>query len=82
MIKQLYNLQFPDYCRTFTIFDYKFSRVANYKERLKSLQHLISSIGEYNMKANNGEHAITAEVEFPKKEKKAVLARAKDNATG
>ena len=79
--KEIYNLEFPDYCKEFNIFGYVFKRVDDYEERVKRLQHLVSGVDEYSIKANTGTHNITSFVERPIKEKKAVLPWAKNSAT-
>jgi len=78
--KNVCNLEFPDYCKKFNIEGYVFKRVDNYEERVKSLQHLVTAYSEYSISINTGTHNITAFVEIPAKEKKAVLPWAKNNA--
>lgn len=72
-IKYIYNLEFPSHCNEFDIFGYKFKRVDDYKEKVKSIQHLISVHSEFSIDATTGNHAITAFVKIPTVEKKAVL---------
>lgn len=71
--RNIYNLEFPSYCQELNIFGYRFKRVLDYKEKFLSLQHLITSHYEFSVQANNGGHAITATVEIPPTEEKAVL---------
>lgn len=56
-----------------TVFGYRFTRVDDYQEQVLRLQHLGSSIAEFEKRANTGEHAITANVEIPEPEEQAVL---------
>jgi len=78
--KSIYNLEFPEYCKELDIFGYVFKRVDEYEERLKSLQNLPGGVGEYSIDTNTGTHNITAFVEIPTKEKRAVLPWAENNA--
>ncbi|MCQ3929150.1 MAG: hypothetical protein DPW16_01715 [Chloroflexi bacterium] len=81
MRKWIYNLEFPDWCPVLTIFGYKFIRVEDYQNRLNQLQHLVTVHSEFEVLANTGQHAITAYVEIPKSEDKAVLEWANQNCT-
>ena len=47
--------------------------VEEYKERVQSLQHLVSSHREFAQPQNTGTHAITAHLDLPSKEKKPVI---------
>jgi hypothetical protein len=73
MRKKVYNLEFSPWSPGFEVFGYNFSRVENYEEKIKSLQHLASGHSEFGLKTNTGNHAITAYVEIPENEEKAVL---------
>jgi len=64
-----------------TIFEYRFTRVDDYQDRIVSLQHLITSSSEFEIHANTGKHAITAYVEIPEREKEAALAWAYTSET-
>lgn len=73
MTRSIYNLEFPSWCPELTIFGYRFTRVENYQEQVIRLQHLGSSIAEFEKRSNTGGHAITANVEIPKPEEQAIL---------
>lgn len=79
--KNVYNLEFPIYCKQLNIGRYVFKRVKDYEKRIKSLQHLTEVHSEYSISRNTGSHSITAFVEIPTKQKKAVLPWAKNNPT-
>jgi hypothetical protein len=79
--RYVYNFIFPRGCRELTIHGYVFKRVAEYKERVQTLQHLISVYSEFDRPINTGTHAVTAEVTFPLKEKKPVLEWGDNKAT-
>ena len=82
MRKEIYNLEFRSDCPAMTIFGYRFTRVDDYKDKIASLQHLITSYSEFAIHANTGKHAITAYVEIPEREKESALAWADgSNAT-
>jgi hypothetical protein len=69
----VYNLEFPSWCPEINLFGYRFFRVDNYKDQIQRLQQVGDSFSEFEIKANTGEHAITAYVEIPRKEKRAIL---------
>jgi len=78
--KEIYNLEFPSWCQEMTIFGYKFSRLDDYKSRLADLQHFITVSGEFTINKNlQGKHSITAYVDIPDTEEKAVIGQ--DNHT-
>ncbi|OYD17569.1 hypothetical protein CH333_00120 [candidate division WOR-3 bacterium JGI_Cruoil_03_44_89] len=79
--KKIYNLEFPSYCEKLNIGGHVFKRVKDYEKQVKSLQHLTTVLSEYSISANTGSHNITAFVELPIKEKKAVFPWDKNNAT-
>lgn len=79
--KKIYNLEFPIYCKKLNIGGYVFRRVEDYERQVKSLQHLTTSLSEYSISANTGAHNITAFVDLPIKEKKAVFPWDKNSAT-
>ena len=79
--KQIYNLEFPSFCKEMDIAGYIFRRVPEYKERVKSLQHTVSVISEFKKLMTTGTHAITAIVDLPFKEKSAVLPWGHDKPT-
>ncbi len=81
MRKHVYNLQFPLLCSEMTIFGYRFTKVDDYADRIIRLQHLGTSYSEFEIRANTGEHAITAYVDIPEHEEKAVLEWADSNST-
>ena len=71
--KFVYNLEFPSWCKEITISNYHFYRVEEYKEKVRNLQHLVNSKAEFDLPANTGSHEITAFVECPSTEPKAIL---------
>ncbi|MEA1959516.1 MAG: hypothetical protein U9N44_07685 [Chloroflexota bacterium] len=73
MRKEVYNLEFPSWCKEMTIFGYRFTRVDDYQERLQSLQHLPTFRSEFQIRANTGSHAVTAYVNIPEREEKPVI---------
>lgn len=81
MRKQVYNLEFPSWCPEMTIFGYRFTRVDNYANQVVRLQHMVTVYSEFEIRANTGEHAITAYVDFPECEEKAVLEWADSSNT-
>ncbi len=81
MRKQVYNLEFPRNCRDLTILGHQFTRVDDYKDRVASLQYLGPIHSEFDIHANTGKHAITAYVDLPRNEQKAVLAWADGSNT-
>ena len=60
----IYNLEFPAFIKAVNINGYRFTRVPEYPDRLKSLQHFVGFYHEFQVETNFGENAITAEV-FP-----------------
>jgi len=77
----VYNFIFPQGCKQLSIDGYVFRRVDEYRERVQSLQHLISSFSEFDQPMNTGTHAVTACVDLPSKEKKPVIEWGDKNAT-
>lgn len=74
--KEIYNLEFPSWCQELTIFGYKFSRLDDYKSRLADLQHFITVSDEFTINKNlQGKHSITAYVNIPDVEEKAVIGQ-------
>ena len=65
MKRKIYNLEFPPWCPEINIYGYKFFRVKDYEHKVKTLQHLVSCISEFDIKQNTGGHAETAYVELP-----------------
>lgn len=84
MRKWVYNLEFPSWCPSVTIFGYRFIRADDYRDKITRLQHLVAVHSEFAISANTGHHAITAHVELPEHENKAVLewAGKDDSALG
>jgi hypothetical protein len=72
--KVVYNLEFPYLRQEMPLGGYRFYRAEDYRERLKSLQHLVSCHGEFYVPATTGGHALTAFVESPANELPAVLS--------
>ncbi len=79
MKKPVYNLEFRSWCHEMTVFGYRFTRVADYRERLLSLQHLVQVYSEFDIRRNTGQHAVTAYVESMEPEKRAVLQGVEDS---
>jgi hypothetical protein len=71
--RSVYNLEFPSWCSELSIFGYRFTRVEDYKERVRKLQYLSSLFSEFDIEATTGAHSITAFVEIPDSEDEAVL---------
>ena len=81
MKRSVYNLEFPSRCLEMTLFGYRFARVDNYQEQVCRLQHLGTSYSEFKINANTGTHGITAYVETPEHEERAVLEWADNDAS-
>ncbi|MGA9351758.1 MAG: hypothetical protein WBW48_23560 [Anaerolineae bacterium] len=81
MKRSVYNLEFPSWCPEMTLFGYRFARVDNYQEQVCRLQHLGTSYSEFKISANTGTHSITAYVEIPEHEERAVLEWADNDAS-
>lgn len=79
--KEIYNLEFPSWCQEMTIFGYKFNRLDDYKSRLADLQHFITTHAEFTINPNSGKHAITAYVDIPDTEEKAVIGQGNNTRT-
>lgn len=79
--KEIYNLEFPSDCPAMTIFGYQFTRVDDYQNRIASLQHLITSYSEFEIRRNAGNNAVTAYVDFPESEEKSALKWPSSNST-
>jgi len=77
----VYNFIFPHGYQQLTIYGYIFRRIDEYRERVQSLQHLISSFSEFDQPTNTGTHAITAHLDLPSKEKKPVIEWGDKKAT-
>ena len=69
----VYNLVFPDYVDEMEIFGYIFRRAEDYPDRLQALSQHVEIWSEFHIERNTGNHAITAKVEVPEKQKKFVL---------
>lgn len=70
---RIYNFEFPAYIDQLTLGGYTFRRVPEYRDRLRSLQHLVGYFHEFQVAANFGENAITAEAFSPDPEPQALL---------
>lgn len=79
--KEIYNLEFPSWCQEMTIFGYRFNRLDDYKSRLADLQHFITTHAEFTINPNSGKHAITAYVDIPDTEEKAVIGQGNNTRT-
>lgn len=73
MKKEVFNLEFPSWCKEITIFGYHFTRVDDYRDRLASLQHWTPDHSEFKIRPNAGNHAVTAYVDLTEREEKSVL---------
>lgn len=73
MRRPIYNLKFPYYCNELTIFQYQFTRVPDYAEKLNKLQQLRPVTSEFKILPNTGMHAVTGFVELPNPEPTAIL---------
>ena len=81
MRKLIYNLEFPSWCPAMKIYGYEFTRVEDYAEKVLRLQHLTWIQSEFRIPPTMGEHTITAYVDLPEQEDKAVLEWSNPNAT-
>jgi hypothetical protein len=80
--KEIYNLEFPSWCQEMSIFGYRFSRVDDYRSRLADLQHFITTHAEFTINKNlQGKHSITAYVDIPDTEEKAVIGQRNNTRT-
>lgn len=77
----VYNLEFPAYINQLTLGGYTFTRVPEYKERVRSLHHLVGCFHEFNIPPNFGGHAVTAEVFSPDSQPQALLKWGKPSAS-
>jgi len=78
----VYNLVFPDHIHILKIAGYKFRRIENYPEAFARLQQTINvSGGEFPIIPNTGSHQITALVEIPDTEERAILPWISSNFT-
>ena len=81
MRKLIYNLEFPSWCPAMIIHGYKFTRAEDYVEKVSRLQHLVSAHSEFRILPTMGENVITAYVDLPEQEDKAVLEWSNPAAT-
>src|SRR5215211_2921314 len=81
MQKFVFNLEFPSWCPAVNIHGYQFTRVDDYAEKVLRLQHQFAFQSEFKISPTMGEHVITAHVDLPKQEDKAVLEWSRPNAT-
>jgi hypothetical protein len=81
MRKKVYNLEFESWCPEFTIWGYRFYRVEDYEEKVKSLQHLVTGISEFEFCTKTGGHAVTAYVDIPDNELNTVLQWADEKSS-
>ncbi len=78
---RIYNLEFPAYIDQLSLGGYTFRRVREYKDRVRSLHHLDKHFCEFDIDANFGGHAVTAEVILPSPEPPPLLKWGKASAT-
>lgn len=76
---EIYNLEFPNNVHSFQVAEYTFTRVAEYKDRIKKLSHSYSYHSDVSVKICSGEHIITAYMSRPEKENEAVLPWSSDS---
>ena len=69
----VYNLEFPAFVHELKIAGYSFKRVENYEAALLGLQHRVAVQNEFNVRLNTGSHQLTARVDFPNEEERAIL---------
>lgn len=79
--KQIYNLEFPSWCQEMTISGYRFSRLDDYQSRVADLQYFILEELTPSLPSNSGKHAITAYVDIPDTEEKAVIGQGNNTRT-
>lgn len=72
-LKSVYNLEFPSWTPEMTIGGYRFSRRSDYSTQVGRLQHLVSFDSEFHIQGGTGGHAVTAEVDIPLEEPRAVI---------
>ncbi len=71
---EIYNLHFPNNVDCFSVGSYKFSRVPDYSDQMNKLSHSYALRAGYDShNVCDGVHAITAIMEVPKNQKKAIL---------
>lgn len=71
---EVFNLEFPAHCEAFTIGEYKFSRIEDYKNSVLSLSCVGDSFHEYQFKHKTGKHSVTANVEWTGKRLSSALS--------
>jgi len=80
MKKEIYNLEFRSWCDEINIFGYKFNRIDDYQDRLAELQHFITVSSDFTVNENLcGKHSITAYVDIPDSESRAVIGQVNEN---
>lgn len=77
----IYNLVFPTFVNQVNLNGYLFTRVPEYVDRVRLLQHHIEHFHEFHVERNFGENAITAEVHPPDAEPSVCLKWGKVHAT-
>jgi len=73
MRRRVYNLELPSGCHEMTIYEYRFSRVEDYVQKINRLQQPVNISSEFRIKANTGRHTVTAYVDLPDVEREAVF---------
>lgn len=80
MTIRVYNLEFPDWCNEIIIYGYRFTRAEDYEDKYANLQHLVPHTHEFSVDFNTGQHAVTAYVDVPSKQKRSIFEWASGNA--
>lgn len=69
----IYNLEFEAHGDSMIVAGYRFTRHPEYRERIHMMNHIISSVHEFDIKPTTGSHVITGNVELPPKERRSKL---------
>jgi hypothetical protein len=69
----VYNLEFPSWCEGILAGGYEFTRVPEYRDRVKALQHLVGNFSEFELSCKSGSHQVTAHVLLPDSENESIL---------
>lgn len=77
----VYNLEFPYCAKSISIENYRFDRIENYQKKVQELQFPVPRHNEFPIKANTGNHSVTARLDVPENEAKSILYPDSTNAT-
>lgn len=78
---QIFNLVFPAHREEMEIHGYRFTRIPEYQDRVRSLQHRVGGFSEFAIPVSTGTHAVTAIVETPEQPEEAVLPWGRQRTT-